>query len=67
MKGLAIVNAVLIAGNILAALVMLVLGKTLLYFAPEAGHHIWPWFLIGSAGVIVAIRTMKTILDRRPT
>ena len=64
MKGLAIVNAILIGGNLVAALAILALGKAVLWIWPEASQHIWPWFIVGLGGVAFALWMLAQTLNR---
>jgi len=64
MKAILIVNTILIAANVLAALVMLVIGKAVLHLLPEARDTMLIWFAVGLVGVGFALAIMKLILDR---
>jgi hypothetical protein len=64
MKAGVIVNCIFIASNLLAALVMLVIGKTVLHFLPEARGMMWVWFVVGVTSVAISLTILKWFLDR---
>ena len=66
MRGFMAVNCILIAANLLAAFVMLVIGKTVLHFLPEASTAMWIWFAVGVTAVAFSLTILKWILDRTP-